>query len=234
MGPHHPQVAQRLNNLSAPYRANGDFTQARGYCERALEIREKSLGPDHPDVAESLTEMAALDFTQKRYDQARQSLQRSLRVREKALGSKHPEMTRSLMNYAALLRKTDETAEAKRLEVRPITSCLRSLLCAGATWPLTLRNSVRRTRRLYPFLTQRPSGWPCSSDFYRLGRCKVRAFESCGEELQIEELSGTPCPGSRLKLKEHADLKTPHGSSPKTRAAMRRTSEMRDRLRRGG
>jgi len=39
-------------------------------------------------------------------------------VREKAFGSEHPEVARSLMNYAALLRKTDETAKAKRLEVR--------------------------------------------------------------------------------------------------------------------
>ena len=118
LGPHHPQVAQTLNNLSALCRAQGDFTQARRYCERGLEIREKSLGPDHPDVAESLTELAALDLGLKRYDQARQSLQRSLMVREKVFGSEHPEVARSLMNYATLLRKTDETAEAKRLEVR--------------------------------------------------------------------------------------------------------------------
>ena len=41
-------MATSLNNLGALLRAQGNYTGAQWYYERALAIWERVLGPDHP------------------------------------------------------------------------------------------------------------------------------------------------------------------------------------------
>jgi tetratricopeptide (TPR) repeat protein len=60
LGPDHPETAVVLNNLSALYRAQGQYAQAETLCKRSLAIREKALGPNHPDVAKSLENLARI------------------------------------------------------------------------------------------------------------------------------------------------------------------------------
>ncbi len=43
---------------------------------------------------------------------------RALAIREKALGPKHPDLATALENYASLLRKTERTTEATKMEAR--------------------------------------------------------------------------------------------------------------------
>ena len=43
---------------------------------------------------------------------------RALAIVEKALGPQHPDVVTSLENYAALLRKTERTTEATKMEAR--------------------------------------------------------------------------------------------------------------------
>ena len=50
LGPEHPDVAIRLNNLAVLYWAQGRYAEAEPLLKRALAIREKALGLDHPDT----------------------------------------------------------------------------------------------------------------------------------------------------------------------------------------
>jgi len=50
LGPDHPDVGIRLNNLGGVLRDLGDLPGAREQYERALAIGEAALGPDNPTV----------------------------------------------------------------------------------------------------------------------------------------------------------------------------------------
>ncbi len=80
LGPDHPSVATSLNNLAAPYEAQGRYTQAEPLLKRSLAIREKALGPDHPFVATSLNNLAALYFGQSDWRQAARHWRRATDV----------------------------------------------------------------------------------------------------------------------------------------------------------
>ena len=60
LGPDHPGVAVRLNNLALILRDLGLAAEARPLAERALAISEAALGPDHPTVATSLSILVAI------------------------------------------------------------------------------------------------------------------------------------------------------------------------------
>jgi hypothetical protein len=51
LGPDHPDVAIRRNNLGSVLQDLGDLAGAKKQLERALAIGEAALGPDHPTVA---------------------------------------------------------------------------------------------------------------------------------------------------------------------------------------
>ena len=48
LGPDHPDIGIRRNNLGSVLQDLGDLTGARTQYERALQISEAALGPDHP------------------------------------------------------------------------------------------------------------------------------------------------------------------------------------------
>ena len=52
------------------------------------------------------------------YAEAEPFHKRSLAIREKALGPEHPDVAQSLESYAALLRNTQRTTEATKMEAR--------------------------------------------------------------------------------------------------------------------
>ena len=58
LGPDHPNIGIRRNNLGRVLQDLGDLTGARTQHERALQISEAALGPDHP---QSRTIRANLD-----------------------------------------------------------------------------------------------------------------------------------------------------------------------------
>jgi Tfp pilus assembly protein PilF len=51
LGPNHPTMAIRHNNLGVVLQALGDLDGARTQLERALEIGQTTLGPNHPTMA---------------------------------------------------------------------------------------------------------------------------------------------------------------------------------------
>ncbi|PKB85619.1 MAG: hypothetical protein DSY78_03815 [Chloroflexi bacterium] len=50
LGPDHPTIAIRLNNLGRLLGELGDLKGARDYLERAVDIASKSLGEEHPNT----------------------------------------------------------------------------------------------------------------------------------------------------------------------------------------
>ena len=60
LGPDHPNVAIRLNNLAALYQAQGKYAEAEPLYQRSLAIVEKALGPGHPNMALGLENYAVL------------------------------------------------------------------------------------------------------------------------------------------------------------------------------
>ena len=60
MGPDHPNVAIRLNNLALLFRATNRLAEAEPLMRRAIAILETSLGPDHPNTIKVRNNLAGL------------------------------------------------------------------------------------------------------------------------------------------------------------------------------
>ena len=54
LGPDHPYIGTRRNNLGRVLQDLGDLPGARTQFERALQITEAALGPDHPTTLDSM------------------------------------------------------------------------------------------------------------------------------------------------------------------------------------
>ncbi|MCL4262588.1 MAG: tetratricopeptide repeat protein [Anaerolineae bacterium] len=113
LGPDHPTVATRLNNLGMLLKDEGDLAGARPYLERALAIDEKALGPDHPEVAIRLNNLGMLLQAEGDLTGARPYLERALAIDEKALGPDHPEVAIRLNNLGMLLQAEGDLTGAR-------------------------------------------------------------------------------------------------------------------------
>jgi tetratricopeptide (TPR) repeat protein len=60
LGPDHPSVAIRLNNLAGLYQATGRYGEAEPLYERALAILEARLAPGHPHTGFARDNLASL------------------------------------------------------------------------------------------------------------------------------------------------------------------------------
>jgi CHAT domain-containing protein/Tfp pilus assembly protein PilF len=118
LGPHHPDVAECLNDLALLYKSQGEYAKAEPLYIRALDIFEKVLGPNHPDVGTSLNNLASLHQDQGEYAKAEPLYARALAIREKALGPNHPDVATVLNNLADLDRAQGAYDKAELLLVR--------------------------------------------------------------------------------------------------------------------
>ena len=80
LGPDHPDVGIKLNNIGSLYVSQGRYAEAEPLMKRALAIREKALGRDHPDVGHSLNNLAVLYFEQNDWARAADYWRRSMGV----------------------------------------------------------------------------------------------------------------------------------------------------------
>ena len=60
LGPEHPNLAIRLNNLANLYSEQGKYEEAESLFKRAITIDEKALGPEHPNSVMDRGNYAAL------------------------------------------------------------------------------------------------------------------------------------------------------------------------------
>jgi tetratricopeptide (TPR) repeat protein len=58
----------------------GRYSEARGLCERAIDIQERALGPDHIGILQSLHGLGALNVAAHNDEEARQALEQAREV----------------------------------------------------------------------------------------------------------------------------------------------------------
>ncbi|TDH59795.1 tetratricopeptide repeat protein [Dankookia rubra] len=146
LGPDHPDVAIRLNNLARLLRATNRYAEAEPLMRRALAIDEHSLGPDHPDVAIRLNNLAILLKDTNRLAEAEPLMRRALAIDEHNLGPDHPDTARDLNNLATLLQVTNRLAEAEPLIRRALAIDEHSLGLDHPNVARDLNNLVRLLR----------------------------------------------------------------------------------------
>jgi len=123
LGPDHPSVATRLNNLAELLRATNRLAEAEPLYRRALAIDEASLGPDHPDVARDLNNLAKLLEATNRLAEAEPLYRRMVLIFlnfRRATGHAHPHHDTALANYAGILQDLGRTQEAIDAELRAL------------------------------------------------------------------------------------------------------------------
>jgi len=118
-GPHHPDIATRLNNLAELLRVTNRLAEAEPLIRRALAIGETN-GPNHPAVALYLNNLALLLVTTNRAAEAEPLILRALAIREASYGPNHPNVAAALLNLAELFHATNRLAEAESLIRRAI------------------------------------------------------------------------------------------------------------------
>lgn len=106
-------TAQLSSNLGYLLQAQGKYTAALPYLERALAIREQALGPAHPDTIRSLNNLGSVLRARGEYAAARPYLERTLVLREQIYGPNHPATASSLNSLGALLKNIGEPGAAQ-------------------------------------------------------------------------------------------------------------------------
>jgi tetratricopeptide (TPR) repeat protein len=76
-GPAHPEVASKMAELAALYRAQGRYSDAEGLYTRALTIQRNALRAEHPDVIRTMRELAEVYRAEGRLNEADDLLRRA-------------------------------------------------------------------------------------------------------------------------------------------------------------
>ena len=113
LGPDHPNVANRVNNLGGALKELGKLRDARAAFERALRIYEAALGPDHPQVAICVNNLGSVLRALGDLRGARTAYERALRIDEAALGPDHPNVAIRLNNLGNVLRDLGDRPGAR-------------------------------------------------------------------------------------------------------------------------
>jgi tetratricopeptide (TPR) repeat protein len=115
LGPEHPTVALRLNNLAGTLQATNQLKEAEPLLRRALAIDERSFGPEDPNVAIRLSNLAQLLQATNRLVEAEPLMRRALAIDEHAYGADHPRTASHLGNLAQVMQAMNRMAEAEPL-----------------------------------------------------------------------------------------------------------------------
>jgi tetratricopeptide (TPR) repeat protein len=120
LGPDHPNVAIRVNNLGGVLQALGDLEGAKDHYQRALEIDEADLGPDHPDVAIDVNNLGTVLQALGDLEGARARFQRALKIDEAALSPDHPKVAIRINNLGTVLEDLGDLQAAKEHHQRAL------------------------------------------------------------------------------------------------------------------
>jgi tetratricopeptide (TPR) repeat protein len=120
LGPNHPAVAIRLNNLASLLQAANRLSEAEPLMRRVVEFFEINLGPNHHNLATALNNLAQLLQATNRLSEAEPLMWRALQIDEGSFGPQHPKVAIRLSNLAALLYATNRLSEAEPLMRRAL------------------------------------------------------------------------------------------------------------------
>lgn len=105
-------IARALSGLGDTLRAEGNYTAALLYLQRALR-RQSELSGTHPATAHTHTRLGALWFEQGCYIQARFHFQEALAIYEATAGSRDPATAQSLHNLGVTLAALGDLRSAR-------------------------------------------------------------------------------------------------------------------------
>ncbi len=109
------------DQLALVYFTQGKYADAEPLYKFTLQLFEKLSSKEpgmYSNVGRACHNLAALYKAQKRYAEAEPLYQRSLQIDEQRSRRNYPELVAILREYATLLRKTNRTTEAEKLEAR--------------------------------------------------------------------------------------------------------------------
>ncbi len=113
LGPDHPDVATRVNNLGRVLQDQGDLAGAKACGERALRITEDTHGPDHPTVAIRVSNLGGVHEGQGDLASAKACYERALCIDEDTYGPDHPTVATAVNNLGNVLAAQGDLAGAK-------------------------------------------------------------------------------------------------------------------------
>ena len=130
------EASMLFNDAGAFALGRGDYTSAKLFLDRSLEIRERVLGGEHPytlisrnNLAETLRALGDLTGARKLHEQ-------NLEIYDRVLEAQHPHALTSRNNLALTLRAFGDLAGARKLQEQILEIFERVL---GAEHPNTLR-----------------------------------------------------------------------------------------------
>jgi tetratricopeptide (TPR) repeat protein len=115
LGIEHQEIAVDLIGLGSVYFTKKKYAEAEPFFTRALQIREKAFGADDLRTAEAQACVARTDLHLNKFDDAATHYKEALATLDKL---KQPVQGQLLTDYAIALRKTNDGAEAQKLEAR--------------------------------------------------------------------------------------------------------------------
>lgn len=116
VGPQTLAVADSLTKLADLYCRNNSLDEMEPILIEALRIRETVNGSDHISVSTDLKNLGRFYIATGKFDTAEPLIKRALEIREATYGPNHSYVADVAELYATLLRKTERTEEADRLE----------------------------------------------------------------------------------------------------------------------
>jgi len=108
-------IGKLLNDLGVLFFIQNNYSIAKSFFIRALEMRKSIFGQDHPDVAQSLHNLAALYNDEKLFSEAENLYERSLTIRRNNFSVDNPSVQSTLRHLAGLYRKQGKYEEAEKL-----------------------------------------------------------------------------------------------------------------------
>jgi tetratricopeptide (TPR) repeat protein len=129
LGPDHPEIALVLNNLGNIAQDEGAPDAARGFYERALAIRERSVakaGDDPRGIAMVANNLGMLAIDAGRYDEALDYLHRAVEIRQRA-DPEDPVITLPMGSIATVFQKRHQYADALALYEKSLVMVERKL-----------------------------------------------------------------------------------------------------------
>jgi CHAT domain-containing protein/Tfp pilus assembly protein PilF len=112
--------AQKMDGQCLEFKTAGSYDKALDPCQRALEIREKTLDGEHVAVAVSLNNLAELYRLRGEYDKALPHQLRALTILEKKVGIENLDVATSLNNLAQVYVAKADYEKAEPLYVRAL------------------------------------------------------------------------------------------------------------------
>jgi tetratricopeptide (TPR) repeat protein len=90
----------------------GNYTEAITFCEKSLEIRQKTLPPNYPDLATCYNNFGGVYDNMGEYSKALSYYEQSLEIKQKTLPPNHPDLATSYNNIGFVYSNMGEYSKA--------------------------------------------------------------------------------------------------------------------------